>query len=59
MKSYNEENIGQALIEIEKKDEELLAMGKIVEDMSIESTSKNDYPFMDWEDKYITEIEGQ
>ena len=59
VKRYEEENLGQALIEIERKDEVFLAMGKIPEDIPIESGSKDDYIFMDWVDKYITKIEDQ
>ena len=36
MKSYEEENIGQSLIEIERKDEVFLAMGNIPENIPIE-----------------------
>ena len=59
VKRYEEENLVQALIEIERKDELFLAMVNIVEDISIESASKDDYLFMDWVDKYITKIEDQ
>ena len=59
MKSYEEENIGQSLIDIERKDEVFLAMGNMPKDIPIESTSKDDYLFMDWVDKYITKIEDQ
>ena len=56
MKSYEEENIGQALIEIGRKDEVLLAMGNMDEDIPSDSEIKYDYLFMDWVDKYITKI---
>ena len=56
-KSYDEENIGQLLIDIDRKDEEFLSMGNLSEDIPIESTSKIDYPFMDWVGKYIIEME--
>ena len=59
VKRYEEENLGQALIEIERKDEVFLAMGNMPEDILIESSSKDDYLFMDWVDKYITKIEDQ
>ena len=59
VKRYEEENLGQALIEIERKDEVLLEMGNILEEIPIESISKDDYLFMDWVDKYITKIEDQ
>ena len=59
VKIYEEENLGQALIEIERKDQVLLAMGNMPEDIQIESESKDDYLFMDWVDKYITKIEDQ
>ena len=59
VKRLDEENIGQALIDIERKDEVFLAMGNMVEDIPIESTRKYDYIFMDWVYKYITEIEDQ
>ena len=36
VKRCEEENIGQALIEIERKDEVFLAMGKMVEDIPID-----------------------
>ena len=42
VKSYEEENIGQALIDIGRKDEVFLAMGNMVEEISSESTSKYD-----------------
>ena len=59
MKSYDEENIGQALIDIERKDEVFLAMVNIAEYIPIESSRKDDYLFMDWVDKCITKIEDQ
>ena len=59
VKRYEEENLGQALIEIERKDEVFLAMGNMLEKIIIESASKDDYIFMDWVDKYITKIEDQ
>ena len=59
MKSYVEENLGQELIEIGRKDEVFLAMGNMVEDIPTKSTRKYDYLFMDWVDKNITEIEDQ
>ena len=34
-------------------------MGKIVEDMPIESASKIDYPFMDCVGKYTTKMDDQ
>ena len=59
MKIKEEENSGQALIEIERKDEMLLDMGNMAKGIPIESTSKYYYLFMDWVDKYITKIEDQ
>ena len=59
VKRYEEENLRQSLIEIERKGEVFLAMGNMAEDIPIESTSKYDYLFMDWVDKYITKIEYQ
>ena len=59
VKIYDEENISQEIIEIERKDEDFLAMGNIDEDIPIESTRKIDYPFMYWVGKYITEMEDQ
>ena len=52
-KIHDEEYFGQELVGFEKKDQQLLAMGNIYEGMKIESTSKSDYLFMDWVDKYI------
>ena len=57
--NYDEENIGQALTKIETNDEVLLAMGNVDEYMPIESKIKGDYIFMDWVDKFITEMEDQ
>ena len=57
MKRYEEENLGHELIEIERRDELFLYMGKMDEDIPIESTCKAVYLFMDWVHKYITEIE--
>ena len=48
MKIYDEENMGQAPIEIERKNEVFLAMGNMAEDIQIESSRKYDYLFMDW-----------
>ena len=59
VKRYEEENIVQALIEIGRKDEVFLDMGNMAEDIPSESTRKDDYLFMDWIDKIITEIEDQ
>ena len=59
MKRYEEENLGHELIEIERRDELFLYMGKMDEDIPIESTRKYDYLFVYWVDKYITKIEGQ
>ena len=53
VKRYEEENLGQALIEIERKDVVFLAMVNMSEDIPIESERKDDYLFMDWVDKYI------
>ena len=36
VKRYEEENLGQALIDIERKDEVFLTMGNIPEDIPIE-----------------------
>ena len=44
---------------LQKDIEEYLAMGKIAKDVPFKSTSKGDYLFMDWVDKYISEIEDQ
>ena len=43
VKIYNEENIIQSLIDIERKDEELLSMGNINEGNPIELSRKNYY----------------
>ena len=59
VKIYEEENLGQALIEIERKDEVFLAMGNMADDIPNESERKYDYLFMDQVDKYITKIEDQ
>ena len=59
VKRYVEENLGQALIEVERKDEVLLAMGNMAEGIPIESSREDEYLFMDWVDKYITKIEDQ
>ena len=59
VKRYEEENIGQALIEIERKDEVFLEMGNMPEEIPIESAIKDYYLFMDWVDKYITKTEAQ
>ena len=59
VKIYDGENLGQAFIEIEMKDEVFLDTGNMAEDIPIESTRKKYYLFMDWVDKYITEIEDQ
>ena len=49
VKSYDEENIGQALIEIERKDELFLDMGNMAEDIPIEPTIKEIiYPWIGW-----------
>ena len=59
VKSHDEECFGQALIEIERKDEVFLAMGNMAEEISIELARKYDYLFMYWVDKYITKIKDQ
>ena len=59
VKRYEEENIGQALIDIERKDVVFLDMVNMYEDIRIELASKHDYLFMDWVDKYITKVEDQ
>ena len=59
VKRYDEENIGQTLIEIERKDEELLAMWNIAKDKPSELERKIDYPFIVWVGKYFTEMEDQ
>ena len=59
VKNYEEENIGQALIKIGRKDKVLLDMGNMAKDIPSESTRKDDNLFMYWVNKNITEIEDQ
>ena len=54
VKIYKEENIGQALIEIGRKDEVFLNRGNMDDEITGESTSRDNYLFIDWVDKNIT-----
>ena len=51
VKSYEEENIGQALIDVERKDEAFLSTTNMVDHIPYGSTSKIPYSSSDWVDR--------
>ena len=53
MKSYEEENIGQAPIEVEGKDEVLFSTKEMDDHIPYGSTNKSPYSSIDWVDRDI------
>ena len=55
-KSYEEENIGQALIEVERKDEVFFSTIKMSNHITYGSENKITYSSIDWVDRYTFEV---
>ena len=53
MKSYEEENIGQALIEVEGKDEVFFSTRKMDDNIPYGLANKSAYSSIDWVDRDI------
>ena len=62
IKSYEEENISQALIEVERKDEVFFSTINMVDHIPYGSTNKIPYSSIDWVDRDIfgvKNVEGE
>ena len=58
VKSYEEENISQALIEVERKDEVFFSTIKMADHINYGSANKIPYSSIDWVDRGTFEVKN-